>query len=237
LNENLCHALLHAQLSEEDVAACLQVDPKTVRRWLDGRMPYLRHRWALAALVGEDEVDLWPQLRATRTRPAEVQAIYPHRDDVPRELWLRFFGSADREIGILAHSGLFLAQDPETLRTLTVKARAGITMRICLADPDAAGLEAFAGKEGGDKLRAHIRSALSLYAPLRENDPVEIRLYRAVLYQSIYRADGQLLVSQHAHGIPAARSPVLHIATADGDLAAAYIETFDHVWAHAARMT
>ena len=48
MNENLRRAMLRARLSEENVAAQLQVDPKTVRRWLEGRVPYLRHRWLLA---------------------------------------------------------------------------------------------------------------------------------------------------------------------------------------------
>src|SRR5579875_2248039 len=44
-------ALLRARLSEKDVAAHLGVDPKTVRCWTDGRIPYPRHRWALAGLA------------------------------------------------------------------------------------------------------------------------------------------------------------------------------------------
>jgi transcriptional regulator with XRE-family HTH domain len=111
LNEILRRALLRARLSEEDVAARLGVDPKTVRRWLEGRVPYIRHRWMLAGVLSLDEADLWPQLRATRSRPDEVRAIYPHRDAVPREVWLRLFSSAEREIGILDCSALFLAED------------------------------------------------------------------------------------------------------------------------------
>jgi transcriptional regulator with XRE-family HTH domain len=44
MNESLRRALLRARLSEEDVAVRLQVDPKTVRRWLEGRVPYPQHR-------------------------------------------------------------------------------------------------------------------------------------------------------------------------------------------------
>src|ERR1700735_4094963 len=98
MNESLCRALLQARLTEEDVAVQLQVDPKTVRRWLEGRVPYLRHRWALAAMLGLDETELWPHLRRTHLRPDEVPAIYPHLDAVPEEVWLRLFGLAKREI-------------------------------------------------------------------------------------------------------------------------------------------
>ena len=75
LNESLRRAIIGAGLSEEDVAARLGVDPKTVRRWTEGRVPYLRHRWALAAMLGMDETDLWsgPKIRpqpGRRQRPA-----------------------------------------------------------------------------------------------------------------------------------------------------------------------
>ena len=106
MNESLRRALLRARLSEEDVAARLQVDPKTVRRWLEGRVPYPRHRWLLAAALGLDEADLWPQLGASRSWPPEVKAIYPHLKDVPRETWPPLFGQAQERSTSLpvAHS-------------------------------------------------------------------------------------------------------------------------------------
>ena len=79
MNETFCRALLRAGLTEDDLAARLGVDPKTVRRWVEGRaMPYRRHRWALAALLSTAETDLWPQLRSSRPKPEEVVAVYPH---------------------------------------------------------------------------------------------------------------------------------------------------------------
>jgi hypothetical protein len=72
LNEPLRRALLHARLREVDVATRLGVDPKTVRRWLAGRVPYARNRAELADLVGSDEADLWPDSGgslAVRRRP------------------------------------------------------------------------------------------------------------------------------------------------------------------------
>jgi hypothetical protein len=54
---------------------------------------------------------------------------------------------------------------------------------------------------------------------------VQIRLHRGVLYNSIYRADDQLLVSQHAYGIADQRAPVLHLRSAvGGDLVTAYAD-------------
>ena len=88
MNENLRRALLRARLREEDVAARLDVDPKTVRRWLDGRVPYPGNRAALADLA--DEADLWPGVGGplvARTRPDELCMVYPHRWAIPRETW------------------------------------------------------------------------------------------------------------------------------------------------------
>jgi transcriptional regulator with XRE-family HTH domain len=232
LNETLRHALLRARLSEEDVAARLEVDPKTVRRWLEGRVPYLRHRWMLAGVLGLDEADLWPQLRAARSRPDEVRAIYPHRDAVPRDVWRRLFGSAEREIGILDCSALFLAENPGVLGVLAGRAWAGVRVRICVRDPGASGVsDSAARQDTEDRLAARVRDVLGRYGPLREGGRTKIRLHRDVLYNSIYRADDELLVSQHAYGIPAGRAPVIHLRrTKEGDMVTAYLESFEGVW-------
>jgi transcriptional regulator with XRE-family HTH domain len=231
LNETLRRALLQARLSEEDVAARLQVDPKTVRRWLEGRVPYMRHRWALAGMLGSDEAELWPQLPVGRSRPDEVRTIYPYRDAVPWDTWLRLFGSAKCEVGILACSGLFLAEDPSLLACLAAEARTGVSVRICVRDPEAFdGTGDAAGQGTDDTLAVRVRDALARYRLLRESG-AEIRLHRDVLYNSIYRADDELLVGQHVYGIPAGRAPFLHLRrTEDGEMVAAYLESFEGVW-------
>jgi transcriptional regulator with XRE-family HTH domain len=238
LNEPLRRALLRARLREDDVAARLGVDPKTVRRWLNGRVPYGNNRTALANLVGADEAELWPDAGGpltARTRPEELGAVYPHRWSVPREVWTRFFESAECEIGILAHSALFLAEDAGILGILSDKGRVGIAVKIALGDPDS--LQAIErGKEEsiGDATPARIRNALRLYRPLLAVENVEIRLHRSVLYNSIYRADGQLFVNQHAYGIPDAQAPVFCFHESErGDMIAAYIVSFESVWAAA----
>jgi transcriptional regulator with XRE-family HTH domain len=235
LNETLCRALLQARLTEEDVAARLQVDPKTVRRWLEGRVPYLRHRWAIATMLGADETDLWPQLRTARTRPEEVVAVYPHRDTVPRDVWLHAFGAAQHEIGILEDARLPVAADQRVLAALAERAGSGVSMRICLYDPDASGIAERAGRpERGDAPTGSVRDALSIYAPLREKGEVRIRLHQGVVYSSIYHADDELLVSQHVYGTAVGSAPVLLLRRAeDGDMVAAYLDAFEHTWAAA----
>jgi len=239
VNEPLRRALLRARLREDDIAASLGVDPKTVRRWLNGRVPYPHNRAAIAELVGADEAVLWPDaggLLAARNRPEELGMVYPHRWVVPREIWVRLFGSGEREIAILAYSALFLGEDTGILRILVEKGRAGITVRIALGDPDGQNVAERGEEEGiGDAMAAKIRNALTLYRPLTAVENIEIRLHRTVLYNSIYRADDRLMVNQHTYGIPAAQAPVFCICDAvDGEMAALYLDSFERVWASAA---
>jgi transcriptional regulator with XRE-family HTH domain len=235
LNENLSRALIRARLTEEDVAARLQVDPKTIRRWLEGRVPYLRHRWAIAAMLGVEETDLWPQLRTTRTRPDEVIAVYPRRDTMPRDVWLHLFGSAQHKIGILDDADLPIAADHPIADALVERAGSGVKLRICLYDANAsASAQGVGCPDGGDTPTARMREGLAIYAPLRENGDVEIRLHQGVVYNSIYYADDQMLVSQRAYGIPSKSAPVLHLQRAeDSDIATAYLDVFESSWAAA----
>src|SRR6266516_7863029 len=62
MNRALRRALVDADLTEVDVAARLDVDPKTVRAWVSGRVPYPHNRRRVAKLVGRDETDLWPEV-------------------------------------------------------------------------------------------------------------------------------------------------------------------------------
>jgi hypothetical protein len=240
LNESLRRALLRARLREDDVAARLGVDPKTVRRWLHGRIPYASHRAALADLVGADVADLWPDAGGpltTRTRPEELEAIYPHRWAVPRKVWTRFFDSAEHEIGILAYSALFLAEDVGILRILADKGRADVVVITALGDPDGPHVAEHSEEEGnGDALPAKIRNALTLYSALHEVENIEIRLHKTVLYNSIYRSDDQLLVNQHVYGIPAAYGPIFAFRkAADGEMAHIYLEALQRVWVDAVK--
>jgi hypothetical protein len=227
--------MLRARLREDEVAAHLGVDPKTIQRWLKGRVPYASNRTALADLLGADEVDLWPDVRGSlvgRARPEELGAIYPHRWTVPRDVWVHFFNSAAHEIDVLAYSALFLAEDGGLLRLIEEKALNGVQVRFVLGNPDSP-FVALRGKEEGigDAMAAKIRNALMLYRPLMKSENVEIRLHNTVLYNSIYHADSQLIVNQHAYGIPAAHSPVYCFRIfAGADMASGYLSSFETVW-------
>jgi transcriptional regulator with XRE-family HTH domain len=225
LNETLRRALLKARIDEEDVAARLDVDPKTVRRWLEGRVPYLRHRWALASLLGLDEADLWPEVRTARSRPQEVSAIYPSLDAVPRNVWLSLLASAEHQIDVLADEAMIPPEDPEILACLTNQVRAGATVRICLRDPGTA-IEANTSRG--------LQVTLNRYRQLAQHARAEIRLHRITLTSMIYRADGEFLISHRAFGVSARRAPVLHLhQISSGDMTAVYLQSFGSIWAQA----
>ncbi|KAB8190213.1 XRE family transcriptional regulator [Nonomuraea phyllanthi] len=234
MNNNLRYALAAARLNTTDVAAALAVDPKTVSRWLNGRIPYPRHRWAVADLLHVDETDLWPEAAPRhQALSGGVHAIYPHRWAVPQTVWRNLFDRARKEIGILAYSALFLAEDRHILDTLTTRAKAGVTVRILLGNPDGSEVAARGTDEGiGEEvMAARVKNALSLYRVLLDVQGVEIRLHHTVLYNSIYRADDQLLVNTHAYGTPAANAPVMHLThTDDKGPASTYLTSFNHIW-------
>src|SRR6266568_3443827 len=236
-NERLRAALLERGMTPAALANAVHVDPKTVERWITaGREPYRKHRYAVAALLGVDESFLWPEAlsreQVAAASEGEILTIYPHRWAVPRDAWRRLFESAEREIGVLVYSGLFLADDAGMLRLFAQKAGNGARVRILLGDPDSFGVQQRGADEGiDDAMAARSRNAIVLYRPLHGMEGVEIRLHRTPLYNSIYRADEQLLVNTHIFGTPAAAAPVLHLRrVAGGDVVTTYLISFDRVW-------
>jgi hypothetical protein len=231
MNRALRRTLADADLTEVDIAVRCDVDPKTVRAWISGRVPYPRNRRKIARLVGRDETDLWPDVDAIHAN-GDMRLAYPHRWAVPRDEWMALFSSASREIGILVYSGLFLAEDAGIRAVLAEKARAGVSVRILLGDPDSRSVLQRGTDEGIDlAMSAKIRNALTLYRTLRELENVDIRLHETVLYASMFRADDELLANLHAYGLSAAQAPVFRLkAAAGGDVARLYFESFERVW-------
>ena len=106
-------------------------------------------------------------------------------------------------------------------------------VRILLGDPDSQVVADRGDDEGvGDAMAAKIRNALALYRPLRQVEGVEFRFHRTILYNSIYRADDQVLVNTHVYGVAAAQRPGLAPAQAPGRASwpSLYLDSFERVW-------
>jgi hypothetical protein len=147
-------------------------------------------------------------------------------------VWGYLFTQAEEEIGVLVYSGLFLSEDVGVQRIFKDKAKTGVRIRILLGDPDSEVVAERGEDEGvGDAQAGKIRNAPALYRPLRTIESVQLRFHRTVLYNSIYRADDQLLVNTHIQGLTAAHAPVWHLRKLPGgEITGMYIDSFERVW-------
>ena len=236
-NERLRTALLERGVTPAELAAALDVDPKSVERWIAGRTPYRRHRYAVAAHLGVDEIYLWPDAlsrhQVASASENEIINVYPHRWTVPTDMWRNFFDNAEQEIGVLVYSGLFLAEDSGIHRIFLKKAKSGIQIRVLLGAADSEAVAQRGMDEGinAETMSSRIRNAAVLFGPLRGVDGIEFRTHGTVLYNSVYRADDHLMVNTHIYGFPASQAPVLHLRrVAGGDMVTTYVESFERVW-------
>ena len=237
-NERLRLALLERDETPATIATVLDVDPKTVERWVAGRVPYARTRFQLAKHLQLDVDYLWPGQATAATSAAadnELVAIYPHRYRVPNDTWTQLFDDAEEDIGILAYSGMFLAENSGAIAILKAKAEQGVRVRILLGDPDSTVLRARGDDEGiGPGMASKVREVLHRLRPLAGVEGIEVRLHATTLYNSIYRADDELLVNAHVYGVPASDAPVMHLRrSATGTMVATYLSSFDRVWEQA----
>jgi hypothetical protein len=177
-----------ARVDIEAVTDKTGVDPKTVQRWLDGRVPYARHRWAISALVSEDETYLWPETtdakRSTEASKAELVELYPFRSAVPASLWWDLFSRAEQQIGVLVYAANFLhEQYPDLNDLLREKAAAGCKVHVALGDPGSEAVRARGAEERfGHGIETRCRVALMHYQPLIGVPGIEIHLHRTTLY-------------------------------------------------------
>ncbi len=134
-NEQLKNALGHAGLQPDDLAELIEVDVKTVRRWLYGNLPYPRHRTRIARALDTPELELWPELTATPPAPAttapaasdasadsDLIAAYPTRSHPAAPDPLGILQAAQRQIDISCSTLKNIAQTPGMPRLLHAKA-------------------------------------------------------------------------------------------------------------------
>lgn len=242
-NERLRATLLERGVTPAELADAVGVDPKSVERWISGRTPYRRHRYAVSQFLNADEAYLWPdglpRQQVVSASEGEILTLYPHRWTVPREAWGRLFQGARDEIGVLVYSGLFLAEDAGVLRTFAEKAREGVRVRILLGDPASVHVANRGTDEGiNEAMAAKIRNVMVLYQrAVGGIEGIEFRLHDTVLYNSVYWADEQVLVNTHVYGFAASHAPVLHLKKIPGgEMVSTYVESFERVWAQAKPM-
>jgi transcriptional regulator with XRE-family HTH domain len=243
-NERLRSALLAQGLSVRELADAIKVDPKTVERWItQGKVPYRRHQYATASLLKVDVTTLWGDDRAvesaTDLSKAEIIAVYPHRHMVPSDLWREMYARANKYIDVLVYSGLFLSEDRRFQDLLAAKVQGTAQVRILLGDPEAPAVHQRGVDEGHGFMDGKIRNALQNYRELYRSHPdVSFRLHDTTLYNSLYRADDDMLVNPHVYGIGAYMAPVFHLRRLPGGgLFDTYANSIEQTWGGARPVT
>lgn len=217
LNERLRSALTANRTDSHGLAAAVEVDVKTVERWIAGRIPHARHRSAVARHLGRTELQLWPEARPVNdhhTDTGEVLAFYAHRTQLAVEDWWRLLSHADEYIDLFAYALLFLPEaHPRLVELLRDKAAAGTVIRIALADPAAPETVARSVEEGlgPEGMGARVRNTLRHLEPLKGLDNIDIRQYASPMYNSVFRFDQEMLVTPHLYGTPGYLAPLLHL--------------------------
>ena len=166
----------------------------------------------MATFLGVNEAYIWPDAlgkdEIAAVSRSEVVAMWPHRWAVPRDTWGHFFSKAEREIGALVYSGMFMAEDIGVHKLFAERARAGVRVWLLLGDPDSPNVAERGAAEGiDDTMAAKVRTSIMLFRKLLAEPGVELRLHGTVLYNSIYRADERLLANQHTYGSRPRRLP------------------------------
>ena len=216
-NERLAAGVTRVGLTSEQIARRRGVDPKTVQRWMVGRTPHPRHRYALAQLLEENEEFLWPEVRRRAAgalgSAAEVVSAYPHRTDLNADRWWDLFQGAGAQIDLLGYTLYFLPhQHPDLVDLLVEKSEQGCRVRIALADPDSEHVRRRDEEEHeAITLVPRIRSTLGAFEPLLRCENADLRFQDAPLYNSVFRFDDQMLVTPHLYGTPGRSAPLLHL--------------------------
>ncbi|WP_248510439.1 XRE family transcriptional regulator [Streptomyces sp. D2-8] len=231
-------------MTVQDLAEEIGVIPKTVERWItQGKVPYRRHQYATASALKVDVTTIWDDGRTNESAAdlskAEIAAVYPHRHTVPPGLWRELYGRAEQNLDVLVYSGLFLSEDPLFHDLVKAKVEAGAQVRILLGDPECAAVRQRGIDEGHQIMDGKIRNALLHYRALMRTHPdVGFRLHDSTLYNSIYRADDEMLVNPHVYGIGAFMAPVLHLRRLPGGgMFDTYANSIEHTWDNARPIT
>lgn len=242
-NERLRLAVARADLSVEQLARQVGVDPKTVQRWLTGRVPHPRHRWSVAELVAENEEFLWPGARRqdadATSAAAELVAAYGYRSELDPKRWWDLITRADRQIDLLGFTLYFLPQQhPELIDVLGAKLDAGCRLRVALANPESQHVVWRDSEEGqAITIVARIQSSLDAFRPLLEHKSASFRFQEAPLYNSVFRFDDEMLVTPHLYATPGHSAPLLHLRRLmPNGLFSRFSTHFEAVWADAVPM-
>jgi lambda repressor-like predicted transcriptional regulator len=216
-NENLRAALQHAGITTDQLADQVQVDERTVRRWLAGGVPHARQRAAVARALDRDQVDLWPEIAVETERrstpTSDLIAGYPGIDRSAPPDWQDLLRGASKAIDLLGQTLAAVINTPGMADVLAAKAQQGCAIRLLLAAPKPE-LRALLGRPG-----------------------IDIRVMSSGAWQTIHRYDDQLLLELHVYGDDKRQqAPTFHLRRrSPGGLFDTLVRHYELTWQHHAR--
>jgi hypothetical protein len=225
----------------EDLAAAVEVDPKTVERWLadQGRTPHPRHRWRTADVLGVEEGMLWPNVLRSALKTGhdrEVVTVYPYRSAVPKTLWRDLISKAHQRLDFAGYTNYFLWLEHASLRAaLGRKTEAGATIRWLIGDPDS---EVTAERERIEAVpltvSTRIKVSLDELGKLHQDAPqVQARFSDRHISLSVWIFDDDMLVCTHLADLLGHDSPTLHLRRRGTDgLFDRYASHLEYLWNH-----
>jgi len=237
-NTRLQAAMDAASLTIEQIAAQVDVDPKTVERWVnaDGRTPHRTTRQRVAALLRVEANHLWPTNGRQSIAPlddvAELVHLYPSRSSAPFSLWTELIHGVREAMDVLVFSGQFLVEQHNMLPVVRTKAAEGVRFRFVVGNHTSPAVIQRAEEEGTTGgLEGRIQMMRRYLQDVAGLPGVEVRTHGTILYNSIYRFDDQALINGHAFGSLAGQNPMLHIRRTDGgSLWEHYMRSYERVW-------
>ncbi|RSS34461.1 helix-turn-helix domain-containing protein [Streptomyces sp. WAC08241] len=238
-NERLRAVMESRGWAHTTLAEAVGVDPKSVERWVNlGRTPHRTTAMKAAAALEEDVHALWPSLRQARPARAvssELVTLYEQRADVPVSVFVELLSRSHRQIDVLVYAAVFLHEAyPRLNDLLRERADEGCVIRIAVGDPDDPNVQQRGREERfGHGIESRCRLALLHYQPLAGVPGIELRTHGTTLYNSVYRADDQMLVNAHVWGVNAYAAPVWHLRRDHGGMFDTYTKSFDSLWATA----
>ena len=237
-NDLLIDAIRKAGLTNDEVADRCGVDPKTVSRWISGRVPHPRYRSILTRELAVAEDEIWPDTarRRGRTDLEEITGAWARRNDPTVPNWRALLKAATTHVDLLGYSLASILETRGALQAIAGSAASGVPVRICVADPDADFvLAAGLAQRTAGRLPARVRSSLERLSELASHPGVIVRQHAVPTVHTILRFDDTMLLSVHLHGIPGFDAPALALQRRrDYGIFDQLTGHFETVWASAA---
>lgn len=217
VNERLKNAMAITHTDVDAIVKVTNVDPKTVQRWINGRVPHARYRSKIAKLLREREDFLWSDdgrsATSTAAQTSEIVDAYTHRADVPANLWWELFARSQKQIDLLGYAMLFLPEQHSNLiQLLKEKAKTSCKIRIAIADPTSEYVQKRDEEEQlGGTLSARIQMTLFHFRDLQDCANIQIRYHTTPMYNSVFRFDNSMFVTPHLYSVHGSKAPLFHL--------------------------